>query len=223
MKPLISEDGSATAYSDAYRQTYHSTHGALTESRMVYLQNSGIADALAEGRAVHVLEVGFGLGLNFLLSAACALGHNSTLRYTALEKDLISAATLRDLDYGTLLPDAAPVVDALEKALQCPPGDSLHLQHGPVSLQILCGDALHATLPGAVDAVYQDAFSPDSNPELWTDDFLQGLCNTLRPGGRLTTYCVKGDVRRALKRCGLSVKKHPGPPGKREVLIATKL
>lgn len=222
MKPVISDDGSATAYSDTYHQTYHSTHGAQTESQVVYLQNSGVEAALQQGNATAVLEVGFGLGLNFLLTAACALKNKSPLTYTALEHDLISVDTFRALAYGERISGAAALVDALAAALAHNKDGDLHLQFDTVTLSILIGDARQAALPEQINAVYQDAFSPDANPELWTGDFLQRLCLTLRPGGTLTSYCVKGDVRRGLRDCGMTVQKLPGPPGKREVLLAVK-
>ena len=222
MKPVISEDGSATAYSDTFQQTYHSTHGALTESRLVYLQNSGIADALRQGQPCRVLEVGFGLGLNFITTAVEALQSGATLHYVALERDLISASVFRALNYGELLPEAHALTDALAAKLENSMDGNLYFRHGLIELTVLHGDALQAELPGEVDAVYQDAFSPDTNGELWTTDFLRRLCDALKPGGTLTTYCVKGDVRRALGECGMQVRKLPGPPGKREVLLATK-
>ena len=72
------------------------------------------------------------------------------------------------------------------------------------------------------DAVYLDAFSPDVNPELWTSAFLARLYTVTKPGGRLATYSAKGQVRRDLEAVGFAVEKRPGPPGKREMLVAVK-
>ena len=71
------------------------------------------------------------------------------------------------------------------------------------------------------DAIYLDAFSPDTNPECWTPEILLKLSLTLSPGGKLATYCAKGSVRRALQNAGLTVTRLPGPPGKRECLSAS--
>jgi tRNA U34 5-methylaminomethyl-2-thiouridine-forming methyltransferase MnmC len=93
-----------------------------------------------------------------------------------------------------------------------------------VRLELLIGEATTQTLDSNVfDAIYQDAFSPDANPELWSEDFFAKLYNALKPSGKLTTYSVKGEVRRTLQKAGFTVEKRPGPPsGKREMLLANK-
>ena len=73
------------------------------------------------------------------------------------------------------------------------------------------------------DVVYFDAFSPDAQPELWTEKVFRNVYALMRKGGVLTTYCAKGDVRRAMLAAGFKVEKLQGPPGKRHILRATKL
>lgn len=221
-------DGSHTLYSARYRQSFHSEHGALSEARHVFLQASGVLEKLEAAQAAQVLEVGFGTGLNFFVSADAAQQQGAPLGYSALERELPPAAVVRALGYDRCL--HAPAIFEHYLDWRARHGDvvaqgSYRLEPLPgVRLELLIGEATEQALPaGAFDAVYQDAFSPDANPELWQEAFLEKLYHTLKAGGTLSTYSVKGEVRRCLARLGFEVEKRPGPPGgKREMLLARK-
>ncbi len=224
-RPIATGDGSSTLYSARYAQTYGSSRGALSEARTVFLTNSGVAARLGAGTRVRVLEVGFGTGLNFFVTAqACGAQPEAKLVYTALEHTLLGAQTVASLGYE------AHVGRELLEAYRNWRGDAVK---GPgretfvfsrVRLELLLGEARAQAIPKvAFEAVYHDAFSPEVNPELWEEDFLARLAGALVPGGTLVSYCVQGAVRRTLGALGLEVGKRPGPPGgKREVLLARK-
>ncbi len=72
------------------------------------------------------------------------------------------------------------------------------------------------------DLVYFDAFGARVQPELWTEDIFSIMFKALKSGGILVTYAAKGSVRRAMQKVGFEVERLPGPPGKREMLRATK-
>lgn len=227
LQPLPTADGVDTLYSTAYAQTYHSKHGALAEARHVFLKGSGVAARLAEGLPTRVLEVGFGTGLNFLVTAHHATQTGAPLYYTALEHDLLPAAVLARLNHGTRLgaPALHEALLAWRSALphRVAPGIYPHAFSETLTLTLIAGDATIAPLSASeAEAVYLDAFSPDANPELWTPAFLAQLFGTLRPGGRLATYSAKGSVRRTLEAVGFRVARRPGPPGKREMLVAER-
>lgn len=231
---VVTADGSRTLRSAAHGQTFKSRHGALSESRAVFLQGSGVAARLAAGRSATVLEIGFGAGLNFLVTASMAVAHGSRLHYVAIETDLPSSATLAALDYpGALAP--SPVPAALlrwRETLPETPGPGWHrFRHDLVTLDLWIGDATEplalSPLAGqgraGVDAIYHDAFSPAVVPPLWSPSFLTRLAGVLAPGGALVSYTVAGVVRRALTDAGLVVRKVRGPVGgKREVLVAER-
>lgn len=228
MDVIRTSDGSLTLHSARYGQTFHSHHGALAEARHVFLAASGVGARLAAGRATRVLEVGFGTGLNFVLTAAAARAGGAPLAYVALEHDLLPAEALAPLAYGR-----ATGAEALWQALlawrrelpdEPPPGRHEAWLAEGVTVAVIVGDASGADLGGeAFDAVYQDAFSPRANPELWTPAFFARLAAAMRPGARLATYSASGDVRRALAAAGLAVEKRPGPPGgKRETVVAER-
>lgn len=223
-EPRPTRDGSATLYSARYAQPYASEHGALKEARSVFLAGSGVGERLARGETARVLEVGFGTGLNFFVTAAACLQNPAAgLRYTALEHLLLDAPTVEELGYGPLVGGVVEGYLRWRENLAEPSGTQL-FGAGRVQLELLVGEALAQPLPAeGFHAVYHDAFSPEVNPELWTEAFLERLVTTLLPGGALVSYCVQGAVRRRLAALGLAVTKRPGPPGgKREVLAAYK-
>ncbi|MEJ2290607.1 MAG: tRNA (5-methylaminomethyl-2-thiouridine)(34)-methyltransferase MnmD [Deinococcales bacterium] len=224
MDVRVTKDGSRTLLSRRYGETYHSQYGALTEARHVFLAGSGVARRLAEGKPTTVLEVGFGAGLNALLTIAEAARWNTPLRFVSLESELLPVDALRALDYRSLLP-GPELADAMLAWLErLPAGMRAHATElGGARLELLLVDAQDAALPAAVHAVYHDAFSPDASPELWDEAFLGRLFHALAPGGTLVSYTVKGVVRRRLAALGFLVTKAPGPPGgKREMLVARR-
>lgn len=220
-------DGSQTLFSERYAQTFHSDKGALSESRHVFLAASGIAERLQNRQPSSVLEVGFGTGLNFFLTADVALKHEVALTFVSLEQTLLASELVRSLQYDSFLeyPEILTAYlrfrDSLAK--DCTPGPQ-QFSYGTLRLELLLGEATVQNLPESyVDAIYHDAFSPDANPELWSESFFSKLYQALKPEGKLTTYSVKGEVRRRLKALGFAVEKLPGPvAGKREMLRAVK-
>ena len=220
-------DGSQTLFSERYEQTFHSNKGALSESKHIFLNASGVRKRLLKGVYTSVLEVGFGTGLNFFLTADLALKTGTKLDYSALEQDLPPADLVQSLSYKDYLECSDLLVAYLVFRDELPPKvtpRNYSFQFEGVGLELRVGEATKQSFQeNNFDAIYQDAFSPNANPELWTESFFGKLSTALKPGGIMTTYSVKGDVRRRLKALGLEVEKRPGPPGgKREMLRARK-
>jgi len=225
---LTTLDGSLTLESDRYGETYRSRHGALTEARHVFLGASGVASLLRERGHANVLEVGFGTGLNFLVTAAAAVAAGASLGYAAVEREPLPAGVLRGLRYEELLaPSPLPAeLAAWVEGLGLPLARGTYrFASGRVRLELTVGEAREAVagLAGGFDAVYLDPFSPRANPDAWEEGFLARLVGALGPGGRLVSYSVSGEVRRRLAAAGALVRKEPGPPGgKRESLVAER-
>ena len=224
---LTTQDCSRTLYSRQYQQSFHSVHGALTEAHHVFLEGSGTQELLKSQREVRVLEIGFGAGLNWLITASAARRHRTRLTYTAWDKQIPSAELLSQLGYGDLIGAStlATTVEEWRKTFVSDvPYGIYNLPHKHDSILQLCiGEATEAILPErSYDSIYFDAFDPRANPELWVSEFFGQLYKALRDGGCLATYSVAGHVRRALTSIGFSVFRQPGPPGKRQVLAAWK-
>ena len=227
LRKVPTADGFDTLYSTQYEQTYHSTHGAAQEARHVFVEGAGVSGRLALHRSARVLEIGFGTGLNFLLTAQEASALSARLHYTALEKALPPADLLADLNHGAKLhmPEHSTALVLRNTWLPsaAPRGRYRHAFGARCMLELIVGDATLATIPQpGYDAVYLDAFSPKTNPELWTLSFLTRLFDATSPGGRIATYSAAAQVRRSLAEVGFTVLRRAGPPGKREMLVGLK-
>jgi len=235
---VVTGDGSLTLRHPDNEETYHSTFGALTESTSVFLQNSGTLARLKKGVATRVLEIGFGTGLNFLLTAKAAQAADCPLEYVAVEIDPIADNAFSELlianfpDQHQLVENSIAAVKGF-KNLASPASPSAKDRFGTdqdliavgksVKLQLIIGDAITVPLGCGFNAVYLDAFSPKNNPQLWTAPFLNKLREVLAADALLVSYCVNRQFRDGLTEAGYQWRKVEGPPGKREVLIANSL
>ena len=245
MSVIETGDGSPTLFNQRYDESYHSTFGAATESRYVFLETSGVQARLETGLSTHVLEIGFGLGLNALLTCDMASTHGAALNYHAFEHDPSICTLAQQVDYSPLLENPSLALE-LQKQLReqghvaCSKIVATQATNTPqqaenkqtcasliqlspnTTIELHWEDVARAALPAQqFDAIYLDAFSPDNNPECWTPEFFELLRNSLATDGKMSTYCAKGVVRRAMIAAGFTVQKLPGPPGKREIMVAS--
>ena len=213
------EDGSLTLYAPTFGEHYHSMHGAVQESEYIYL---GLAlrermSSWREGDApLRLFEVGFGTGLNALLSWREAEERHIPLQYYSIEKFPITPEIYEALHYEGLGQERE-VKDQLLRLHTAPWDEAVELSPF-FTLYKLRGDLTTCAFPERLSVIYYDAFSPESQPELWAEELFQRLGKVASSGAILSTYCAKGEVRRRLQRSGFLVERLPGPPGKREVL-----
>lgn len=232
---MRTDDGSHTLVDVASGDSFHSGSGAASECRDVYLENSGIGEHLRGRRQASVLEIGFGTGMAFVLTAAEAIRSGARLEYVAIERRPLHARLLAEVlspeddpgrEYGEVRQRLIERLGSFAPRIGNRIGDSRLLQIAPgCRLRLETCDAVDWR-PAADErfaAVYFDPFSPASNPELWEPPMLSRMHAALEEGGRLVSYCVSGEVRRRLQSVGFKVHRRPGPPGgKREVLVAEK-
>lgn len=214
-------DGSNTLYNETIGEHYHSKHGALQESKHVFI-DAGLkqAEITFPDQPIAILEIGFGTGLNFLLPSAYADEHGLSLNYTGIEAYPLSKEELISTQYNQYVP--APIwnslmnvyANALCAATALNTNQELTIAHTTL-------DAFKAEK--LFDLVYFDAFSVQHQPEMWSDEIICHVCSFLKPNGIFVTYAITGKLKRALKSCGMKVEKLPGAPGKREMLRATKV
>ncbi len=217
---FVTDDGSYTLKHPAFPETYHSKFGAVTEAITVFLENSQVNNRLQQGLPTHVLEIGFGSGLNFLLTASCAKQHQCDLSYTAFENRLPPMSIIVEL-LNKNTTDCDNEIEALQRTLSHPPVIKASVNRYS-TLTMINTDVRTYEMPGnTFDAIYLDAFSVSQNPQLWQSRFLKALHGTLKPGGTLATYSVNRLFKDALTAAGFDWKKLPGPAGKREVIVAT--
>lgn len=213
------DDGSSTLYNEDLKEVYHSKHGALTESRHVFL-NAGLVHLPESVSPINLLEVGMGTGLNVLLSALAANDRKKNIRCIGIEPFPPETNIIAQLNYTSLLPDEASFF--WQRIQQ--PFWNRWIRVNPYFALLKCNKKIEqiSLQKNCISLIYFDAFAPEIQPELWSQNIFDILFHWMMPGGILVTYSVKGEVQRNLKRSGFKTEKIPGPPGKREMLRASK-
>ena len=213
---ILTEDGSHSLRHNKLNETYHSIHGAIQESGHIFI-DAGLKTCAKD--TLQVLEIGFGTGLNTFLTLLESESSQQKIQYTTIELYPLSTESACLLNYPDLL---APEKKDVFYQLHTAPWQN-RIQVTPYfELYKIQEDFSCMTLTGQYDLIYFDAFSPEKQPEMWTEDRFRMLYKHCNPGAILTTYCAKGIVRRALQSARFSVERIPGPPGKREILRALK-
>ncbi|MBN2481984.1 MAG: tRNA (5-methylaminomethyl-2-thiouridine)(34)-methyltransferase MnmD [Bacteroidales bacterium] len=212
-------DGSHTVFFSQLNEHYHSTFGALTESMHVFIR-AGF-DCLSGYKAVTVFEVGFGTGLNALLTLIATAKNNCTTVYHTIEDHPLDEKLIHLLNYADLLPGRT-TVEIFHKLHRAPWDSCVHIDKRFI-LHKIKADFLVFNPGFHYDIVYFDAFAPAKQPEMWRKDNFEKIYTMLNPGGILVTYCVQGEVKRNIKATGFQLETLPGPPGKREMLRAKKI
>lgn len=217
---IITADGSHSISVPERNVTYHSIHGAIQESLHVYINAGFRSGYLLHSEQCSILDVGFGTGLNALLTAIEAEKTATNIYYVALEPFPLNEDQANSLNYCEIL---------RRKDLQ---RDFMRMHQSAWNKNIVVtGDILmhksNSTLQAfdhktKFDLIYFDAFAPNAQPELWTKEIFEKVFSMLKPGGILVTYCSKGDVRRAMQAAGFTVEKLSGPKRKREIIRATR-
>ncbi len=213
----LTEDGSHTFYLSELDESYHSMHGALQESEHVFI-NHGFKQV--NKTSIRILEIGFGTGLNSILTLRESIKAGVMIHYHAVEKYPLTSSEYSRLNYEMLM-DGVPE-GILQKMHQTPWGQNVSLMAN-FTIYKEQSDFRNMKPEGRFDLIYFDAFAPEKQPELWTDDIFSKIADLSNPGAVLVTYSSKGVVRRALKTCGFNVEKIPGPPGKWEMIRAIRI
>jgi tRNA U34 5-methylaminomethyl-2-thiouridine-forming methyltransferase MnmC len=214
-------DGSKTIFNAQIGENYHSKHGALQESKHVFLK-TGLQFYLEKEniKEASILEIGFGTGLNFILTADYCVAENIKLDYCGVEAYPLDKAVIENIGYNEYV--SSEIWDAYcelyDEALKNDViiNESIHLQIAHTKVLEFASTKLF-------DVIYFDAFAAIHQPEMWSDETLAHVTKFLKPGGIFVTYAITGNLKRSMKALGFSIEKAPGAPGKREMLRAIKL
>ncbi len=216
-KIITTADGSKTIHIEDWNEQYHSKHGAIQEAYHVFIKN-GLH--LFENQNVSILEIGFGTGLNAIITYLEAAKKKLNVDYVGVEGYPVSIEELSHLNYVDQL-DEKELKGVFEKMHASNWGDMISISE-IFSLQKQQKDFQEISDEEVFDLIYFDAFGARVQPELWTVCVFEKMYNALKKDSYLVTYSAKGSVRRAMQEVGFSVERLPGPPGKREMLRAKK-
>ncbi len=192
-------------------------HGAIQESTHIFV-NSGFRFCKAD--PVNIFEVGFGTGLNALLTAMECVAGDREVQYTTVEKYPLSGNTWKSLNYHEFTDKKGKKIFESIHSAKWNTTKNI-CKH--FNLQKINADITKTIFYGSYDLIYFDAFGPDKQPEMWSRDIFEMISAITARNGILVTYSSKGAVKRILKACGFHVTLIPGPPGKREIIRAEKM
>jgi tRNA U34 5-methylaminomethyl-2-thiouridine-forming methyltransferase MnmC len=216
-KIITTSDGSHTIFVPELNEHYHSIHGAVQESDFIFIKNGF---DLCKSNPLNIFEVGFGTGLNALLTAVKSMAGKREVNYTSIEKYPVDEKIIRSLNHYHFAGEKGKEI--------C---NSIHSSPWNINANIcknfnlnkIKGDFTVETLSGNYDLIYFDAFGPDKQPEMWTKELFAGIASITNKNGILVTYSAKGEVKRNLRDSGFEVALIPGPPGKRQMIRAVKI
>ena len=225
MQIITTKDGSHTLFSEQFNEVYHSRHGAIEESKHVFIK-SGLnfvfpspdsEEGARRADEVKIFELGFGTGLNTLLTMLEAEKRNIKIYYTAIELYPVDIDTIKALNY----------TQQLGYEFCYGPYHTLHLVRWNEKHQITplfsfkkIQDSVfnHSLLANHYSLIYFDAFAYTHQPEIWSAEIFKKMYDALEPNGILVTYSSKVVIQKAMKQAGFTIEKIPGPPGRREMV-----
>ena len=214
---ITTRDGSHSLYVPALNEHYHSVHGAIQESMIVFIKNG--YDFLKDDE-VNILEIGFGTGLNALLTLERATIDKRKVNYTAIEKYPLDKGITGKLNYESFTGNnEAGILNLIHSA----PWDIKTGITENFTLTKIRADFTVCEITGIFNLIYFDAFGPDKQPGMWEEHLFRKIESVTRSGGVFVTYSAKGAVKRILRSCGFRVSLVQGPPGKREMIRAVKI
>ncbi|MFN4298681.1 MAG: tRNA (5-methylaminomethyl-2-thiouridine)(34)-methyltransferase MnmD [Thermaurantimonas sp.] len=215
------KDGSSTLINTQLQQSYHSMHGAIQESMHVFIKE-GLLYYLEKfpNQNIEIFEMGYGTGLNAMLTYVETSKHQVYVVYKAAELFPIQSELAKKLNYIDLL----GLTESQFTSFHTFDTKSFSYVSANFKIELLKTPfEIYQPTENSIDLIYFDAFSPSAQPELWTIEAMDKCYKMLRSPGVWVTYSAKGAVRRALREVGFQVQKIPGPPGKREMLRALKI
>ncbi|MBC7914824.1 MAG: tRNA (5-methylaminomethyl-2-thiouridine)(34)-methyltransferase MnmD [Pyrinomonadaceae bacterium] len=220
MQFVTTADGSKTIFNAEVGENYHSKHGALQESKHVFLK-SGLEFYIERNpkTTLNILEVGFGTGLNFLLSAEYCLQNRLALSYTGIEAYPLSLQMISQTGFESYVSSSVfqNLITNYELSFQSERQINEYCSLTIANCKLQDFETLQT-----FDVLYFDAFAAIHQPEMWTDEALENCCKYLKPGGVFVTYAITGNLKRSMKSLGFEIEKAAGAPGKREMLRAIK-
>ncbi|MCF6353181.1 MAG: tRNA (5-methylaminomethyl-2-thiouridine)(34)-methyltransferase MnmD [Cyclobacteriaceae bacterium] len=219
IKLFITEDGSHSLQVPAMNETYHSSHGAIQESNHVFIKN-GLDYWFGKNqeKELNIFEVGFGTGLNALLTLQKGVQVNVKINYTSIEPHPLNTDLTNQLNYAQQIGIGQAVFQQLHSCAW----EEFTAITSNFSLTKINAAFVDVATINKVDLIYYDAFAPSKQPEMWAYELIEKCYAMLNKNGVFVTYSAKGQLKRDLKQAGFSVESLQGPPGKFEMVRARK-
>ncbi len=219
VKLFVTKDGSHSLQVPELNETYHSSHGAIQESSHVFIKN-GLEYWLNKNKTkeLSIFEMGFGTGLNALLTLLKAEELDASIYYQTVELFPLEVQLTNQLNYTEQLhcnPQHFPALHTAEWKKPVAITSNFNLTKINTAF-------VDVATENKVDLIYYDAFAPSKQPKMWAYNLIEKCYTMLKKNGIFVTYSAKGQLKRDLKQAGFTVESLPGPPGKFEMVRAVK-
>jgi tRNA U34 5-methylaminomethyl-2-thiouridine-forming methyltransferase MnmC len=218
---VTTNDGSSSIFNTELNEVYHSLHGAIQESQHVYIKE-GLLALLQNIDPINILEIGFGTGLNTLLTYIKTIENKLNINYSSIETDPLPLSFVTKLNYTNKL-KLNKHKDAFIKLHQAKWNQETMINTNFKLTKIQEDLKTFQPKPNKYHLIYFDAFGPDIQPDLWSTEIFTKLNKSLKKEGILVTYSCKGEIKRNLRASNFKIKRLPGPPGKWQMLRAIKI
>lgn len=227
-KPQIqlTKDGSHTLFNAQLNESYHSNNGALQESLHVFIE-AGLKPQLESNanNSIQLLELGFGTGLNAILSYIECSKQHIVCDYVGIEAYPLDLSLIEQLNYTDWMNEDEKRIFTQMHTCKWNKKNDLNNKFSLQKLHTNIEDiSKHpiGKMANHFDLIFMDAFDPAKQPELWTVDVFSTLYQVMKDGASIVTYSSKGDVKRAMRAAGFKVERLQGPVGKRHMLRGKK-
>jgi len=210
---VITDDGSSSIYLPELNERYHSSHGAIQEAMHVFI-NNGLE--LVEG-PIRIFELGFGTGLNALLTLKYA---KDKIVYHTIEAYPVENSLVEKLNYSSII--GSDLDMQFRQMHSAKWSQNIQITDNFIFQKIEKKMESYSMMNDYYDVIFFDAFGPRVQEQLWKKEILLKMYHSLVKGGTLVTYCAQGQFKRDLKSVGFDVEVLPGPPGKREMTRGVK-
>lgn len=213
---ITTADGSTSIYLPAWEETYHSKHGAVQEAMHVFIKNG--LQCFPESATVSILEIGFGTGLNAYLTYFESLKYKQTIQYVGVEAFPVSQDEISKMNFSENDVTKRRIFESLHSS------DWENIQAISSHFSLCKQQKIFQEIAdvNAYDLIYFDAFGYRVQPELWSESIFKQMYTALKDKGILVTYACRGPIKRAMLAAGFTIEILPGPPGKREMIRASK-
>ena len=220
LKIIQTSDGSDTIYNSELNETYHSLHGSINESNTVYIQN-GLEYYIKKisRKKIKILEVGFGTGLNFLLTYSFLEKRKEKIFYHTIEPYPLPNEVIEQLNYVSKVGEQYSEIFGLSHNLENDKKNHISKNLEFLKSKISLEDIV---LTDNYDIIFYDAFAPSKQPSMWERKNIEKIYSNMNYDSVLVTYCSSGQFKRDLKSIGFKVDVLSGPKGKKEMVRAIK-
>jgi len=217
---IVTNDGSNTIYVEELDETYHSTNGAVLEANHVFI-HAGLLRCAEQKKVISIFEMGFGTGLNAVLTSLKAKEIGIDVFYFGIEAYPVEDEILNSIDYSTTLGSEC---DTEFQKVHSAKWNELVRINDHFSIQKIHSKIEDfVSIQNSIDLIYFDAFGPRAQKEMWDISIFKKMYSMLKENGILVTYCANGQFKRDLKSLGFRIEALAGPPGKREMTRAEKV